>query len=60
MENKNMKIKGIVGRCIAGVLALQSVVPLYAISREPYYNEMDNAGTPTTDLGEVLADTNQQ
>ena len=58
MESR--KIKGIVGRCIAGVLAVQSVVPLYAINWDPFYDEMDNAGTPTTDIWSVLADTNQQ
>lgn len=60
MENRNTKIKGIVGWCIAGVLAVQSVVPLYAINRDPFYDEMDNAGSPTADLGDILSDTNQQ
>lgn len=60
MEHTHAKIKGIIGRCVAGVLAFQSIIPLYAINRDPYYNEMDNAGTPTTDLGAVLSDTNQQ
>jgi hypothetical protein len=45
----NKKHTGIAGRIIVALLSLQSIVPAFAISRDPYYQEMNNAGTPTAD-----------
>lgn len=40
-------------------MAVQSIIPAYAISRDAHYTEMNTAGTPTSDWGQVLNTTNQ-
>ncbi|MBP6911431.1 hypothetical protein KBC03_07735 [Patescibacteria group bacterium] len=41
-------------------MCVQSVIPAYAINWEPYYQEMQTAGTPTADQGAILSSTNQE
>lgn len=51
---------GIVGWIIAAFLGLQAMVPVYGINRDPYYQEMNNAGKATADAGDILKQTNQK
>lgn len=58
---KNIKHRGILGWVIVAMMSLMQVVPaVNAIDRDPYYQEMENAGRPTADAGSIVGDTNQQ
>ena len=54
------KRTGVAGRIAAAILMLQNFLPVYAINRDAPYQEMQNAWAPTTDIGQVVSQTNQQ
>lgn len=60
MQRKT-KIAGIIGWVVTGLLCINTLVPVtHAINWDAYYNEMRTAGTPTSDAGVLLAQTNQR
>lgn len=58
---KNKKHTGMVGWLLVALISVMQVVPAAnAISREPHYQEMKDAGNPTADAGLIVSQTNQQ
>lgn len=58
---KNKKHTGLIGWIIVAFMSIMQVIPAAnAISREPYYQEMKDAGNPTADAGLIASQTNQQ